>query len=522
MTTTIPVSRRRPFRRVAAKLAAVTLATAVVAGCGGGGGGSDEPVEGGTITVATGQDAIPQLDPGLATFHWEWVLYPLLWDGLTALDEESEVQPAIAESWESNDDFTEWTFQLRDDVTYWDGTPLEADDVVWNIERIIADDNASIANSYLEGTSGASSDGSTVVVTLDRANATLPLAISHLRIIAPDSVDRINEEPMGTGPFMVDSFVPSDSLKLVRNDDYWGEAPTLDGIDFEAVNDTAAGVTALRSGDIDVLWNVPARDAQALEGAADIRIDEPEIPTTNHYLFFDTKTPPFDDPRARQAVAYALDRESVRDTAFSGFGEPSLRNTLIPPDSWAHDDSLTEYEPDLARAKELFEDAGVTEGDTLTWWGIAGAYPEWQTEAQLLQESLEEIGITLKIENNEIGTWVDAFLPLGKEFPGYIVPNQGGDVNDPDYLLDRLTGGTYEGNWRSDELDALAARGTATEDEGERAAIYAEAQQLIDAEAPLVNSVHTAMLTAVRQEVEGLWTSSAGNLQLAHAYRTAP
>lgn len=514
-----------PRRRRSAQTVAVTLAAVALSACNTGGSGTPSPdapggtpQTGGTISVGSGQGAIPQLDPGLATLHWEWVLYPLLWDGLTYLDENSEVQPALAESWTSNENFTEWQFELRDDVEFSNGRALEGDDIVWNIERIIEPENASIAHSYLIAVNGASADGSTVTVSLDEPVVTLPLAISHLRIIAPESLDTINDDPVGTGPFTVASFVPGQALELVRNENYWGEPALLDGINFDAVNDAAAGVTALRSGALDVLWNLPGKEAVALESATDVRIVEPESSGTNHYLFVDNQSPPFDDPRARHALAHSFDRTAVRDTAYSGFGVPAGRNTLIPPGNWAHEESLPEYDLNLDRAAELFEQAGITEGSTLTWWGIAGAYPEWQTEAQLLKANLEEIGINLEIENNEIGTWVDGFLPKGKEFPGYIVPNAGGDVNDPNYLIDRLTGGTFEGNWQSDKLDELAARGAATDDQDERREIYAEAQRLVDEEAPLITSVHTSLLSGVRNEVQGVWTSPAGNLQLDRAH----
>src|SRR5699024_12863872 len=98
-------------------------------------------------------------------------------------------------------------------------------------------------------------------------------------------------------------------------------------------------------------------------------------------------------------------------------------NELVPQASWAFDDSgLEPQEVDLDRAAQLFEEAGVSEGETLTWWGLAGAYPEWNREGQLLQENLAEIGINLKIETQETGTWVDKCVPVGQESPAYIHP----------------------------------------------------------------------------------------------------
>src|SRR5699024_9604692 len=111
-------------------------------------------------------------------------------------------------------------------------------------------------------------------------------------------------------------------------------------------------------------------------------------------------------------LSLALDRESTVEVAYSGFGEPATYNELLPQGSWAFDETtLQSQNTDLQQAAELFDEAGVSAGDTLVWWGIAGAYPEWNSEAQLLQEALAEIDITLDIQNQESGTWVDKFIP---------------------------------------------------------------------------------------------------------------
>lgn len=112
----------------------------------------------GKLVVTTGQGAIPQLDPGLATFQWERVLYPLLWNGLTEVAEDDEVVPGLAESWTSNDDLTSWTFKLRDDVTFTNGREFTSDDVVWNMERVLEGSNTSVASIYLASVTSISAD----------------------------------------------------------------------------------------------------------------------------------------------------------------------------------------------------------------------------------------------------------------------------------------------------------------------------------------------------------------------------
>src|SRR5699024_5045205 len=147
-------------------------------------------------------------------------------------------------------------------------------------------------------------------------------------------------------------------------------------------------------------------------------------------ISMDTTTPPFDDPKAREALSLVLDRGSAVVVAFSGFGEAAMFNELVPQASWAFDDSRLEpQEVELDRAARRYEEARDSEDETLTGWGLAGAYPEWNREEQLLHENLAEIGINLKIENQETDTYVDKFVPVGQEYPGYIIPSAGGDLN---------------------------------------------------------------------------------------------
>lgn len=504
-------------RRAVITLAAGSL---LLAACGSSDGGSGSTgADGGTLTVTTGQGAIPQLDPGLATFQWERVLYPLLWDGLTETSADGEVVPGLAESWEPNDDFTEWVFELRADVTFSNDRELTAEDIVWNVERVIDDSNASLAHTYLGSVADVEAvSDSEVRFVLDEPDSVLPRGLTTLRIIAPESAEEINTDPVGTGPFVVTDFVPDQELHVVRNEDYWGEQPGIEGIDIVTTNDTAAAVTALRSGDVQVLWNLPASDAQPLEGDGTIDLLQAEESTQLHYLSVDTSTAPFDDVRARQALSLALDREGSMNVAYSGFGEPALYNELVPQGSWAFDPSvLAEQDANLEQAAELFAEAGVAEGDTLTWWGLAGAYPEWNSEAQLLQENLAEIGITLAIENQETGTWVDKFVPIGQEYPAHIIPNAGGDLNDPAFIYSRLAGGACECNWSSDEFDELYAQGVLSDDEAERAQVYSRMQEIVTDELPIIISLHAPMITAAQSDVSGIWVAPSGDLRLEDA-----
>lgn len=508
------------------KIAAIALVTAtLLAGCSAGTSGNSAPKkssEGGTLVVSTAQGGIPQLDPGLATLQWERVLYPLLWDGLTETNKKNDVVPGLATKWRHSANLMNWTFTLRDGVQFTNGRKLAPKDIVWNAERTISPDNTSIAHQYLASVKTVTATGDNqVTFSLNTPDATLPLALTALRIIAPESVKVINKKPVGTGPYELKSFVPNQSLTLVPNKAYWGIKPKLNEIDFVASHDSASAVTALRTGNVQVLWNVATADAKALKNDASVKLVQNDQSTQLHYLAVDNTSAPFDNVKARQALSYALDRPTVAKVAFSGFGEPAKYNELVPQKSWAFSsDGLTNYSFDLNKAAQLFSEAGVKKGDVLTWWGIAGSYQEWNSEAQLLQQNLQKIGITLKIQNNEIGTWVNKFVPVGKKYPGYIIPNAGGDLNDPASIYGRLINGACECNYNNAELNTLAAQGRATANKKNRAAIYQKMQKIISSDVPEVFSLHLPVITATRANVTGVWVSPPGDVHLEDATLT--
>ena len=169
---------------------------------------------------------------------------------------------------------------------------------------------------------------------------------------------------------------------------------------------------------------------------------------------------------------------------------------------------------DLAKAKELFAEAGITEGSTLTWWGIAGAYPEWQASGEILQASLKEIGIDLKIENNEIGVWVDKFYPAGKSFPGLVVPNFQSVPPEPAFSMNFLLSGRCECNWNSTEFDDLYKEAIGTVDAAARNAVWAEAQALENAEVPLITPLQVAQVAGASAALQGVRMEGGGQLHL--------
>lgn len=499
--------------------AAVLTAALLTAGCSttppSSGGG--DPIEGGELTVAAAQ-GIPQLNPAIRTFAWEEVLFPLLWNGLTKTDESGEVVGDLAEKWEASDDQMTWTFTLRDGVTFSNGEAFTADDAVAAFQYYLDDGTATQEKNKISMvTDVTASDEKTVVITLAEPIATFPAGIVWVKMIDVDALDTIDRAPIGTGPYVVDKFTPDDSLTLVPNETYFGDAAALDEITIVKAAESTAAVTGLRSGDIDVLWSVPQGDVQGLEAGGDIALVRPDNPSQWPSWEVDTTSAPFDDVRARQALAYATDREAILEAAYSGQGiVSSTNNALGEVNPWFGGD-LTDYSYDLDKAKKLFAEAGVTEGSTLTWWGVAGQYPEWNTSGEILQASLKEIGITLKIDNNDIGTWVDSFYPAGKSFPGYIVPNFQSTPPEPAYSLNFYLEGRCECNWSNADFQQAFGDALGEPDESARKQKWATVQQIINQEVPLIVPLQSTVVTATGTHVDGIWVEGGGQLHLEGA-----
>lgn len=464
-----------------------------------------------SITVAS-TFGIPQLNPVIRTFAWEEALFPLLWNGLTKTSPTGEIEPDLATSWEASDDLLTWTMELRDDVNFSNGKQFTADDVVATFDYYLDEATATQEANKIQAVDDVVAvDTDTVEFRLSEPIAVFPAAIVWVKMLDMDSFDSIDREPIGTGPYTVTEFVPDSSLTLVRNPDYFGDAPAVATIEIEKAADSTAAVTGLRSGEIDVLWSVPAGDVAQFENDEAFSFVRPESPSQWPFWEMDTTSPPFDDVRVRQALAYAVDRELILEAAYSGQGVVSPTNNALGENNQWFASGLTDYSYDLDKARDLFQAAGVTE---LTWWGIAGSYPEWVTSAEILQASLAEIGVTLTIDNNDVGTWVEAFYPAGKSYPGLIVPNFSSTPQEPAFSLNFYLEGRCECNWSNSEFQAAFVSAIGEGDEAARKDKWAVVQQIINEEVPIIVPLQSTVVTVTQSNVSGVWVEGGGQLHL--------
>jgi peptide/nickel transport system substrate-binding protein len=476
----------------------------------------------GTLKVGAAQ-GIPQLNPVIRTFAWEEVLFPLLWNGLTKWTPAGGTAPDIATSWVGAKDSKTWTFKLRSGVNFSNGDPLTADDVVKTFHYYLDPKTVSQEKNRIDMVKSVTAvDPATVLFRLKTANALFPTAIINVKIVKTDDLANFSKNPITTGPYKVAAFVPDSSVSLVRNDGYFGTKAKLDKIEIVKAADPTAATAALLSGDLDVMWGLPALQAKKVtdDPGGSVKLVTPRAASQSPFWEADTTSPPFDNVKNRQALAYAIDRETILKTAFAGLGVVSPTNTLLSVNNPSYGApagaKLTNYSYNLAKAKKLFAEGGLKAGSTLTWWSTP-ALPEFQTQGLILQASLAKIGIKLVIKDNEIATWVAKFYPGGKKFPGLIVPNANSGPVEAAYNFNFYLPKRCECNWSPPEFNKLYSQAIQTADPKKRIQAWHQVQAVENREVPIWVPLQAQIASAVRNTVTGAWVEGGGQLHIESA-----
>lgn len=487
-------------------LAAVGAAAALIAaGCSAQSGADD----GDTLTYALG-DEPDAFNPALVDEHLDPVT-EMVFRGLTAHDADNEVVPALAESWEISDDERSYTFSLREGVTWHDGEPFTADDVVFTIEAV-RDGDLPTSNKYADVEDVRAEGGDTVVVELSEpapalldnlSNGILP---EHL--LADKGIDDpgFGENPVGTGPFELDEWKHGEYATLSAFDDFYGGAPGLDGVTIAYVPDAAARLIRLRNGEVDAAYLEPSQaDGFDVDGYRAER-----FPTADYRgILFNMADDRFADPGPRTAMNYAVDRDAVIDSVLHGFGSPAHG----PLDKSGFDSDAAEYSFDPDRVEEIMEDDGyelngdgVWEKDGEPYAFDLTTFAEDGVRASMIEvlaTQLREQGFdaTADPQPRDAVKWdeLDAFL-IGWGTPYDPDTSLFGPFHSSEALAE---GGSNYGSYADDDADAALEAGRSTNDEDERAEAYADFQEAIAEDPPYVFVSYLDAVNAVPENLEG-------------------
>jgi peptide/nickel transport system substrate-binding protein len=467
-----------------------------------------------TTLVLGSTQGIPQLNPITRTFAFDQTLYPLLWSGLTKYTPDGSVVPDLATSYKANKEATVWTFNLQPKAKFSDGTPLDAKAVKASFDYARDPKTVTQEATKLNIITSITTSGNKITFNLNSPNAMFAEGMAWVKIIKVSEVASFNKNPSTSGPYKVASFTPNVSLIMVPNTNYFGKKPNLTQIKYVKAADVTAAVTALRTGDIDIMYELPLSDAVPLAKDKSLKIIRAAISSMAVTWEFDLTSAPFNNIKARQAVAYSVNRAQILKAAYYGFGTVSTYNTIVADKSpWncGAAGGLTTYNYDPAKAKALFAEAGLTK---FTWWGVSGALPEFDAMGQVLQASLKEIGITMDIQNSEVGTWAAKFYPAGKTYPGLLLPNYQSVPSEPGFSMNFLLSGRAESNWNNTTFDALYKKAIGTLDKKARKAVWCDALKLENAQLPLITPFVFSVLHAAKANVMGAWVEGGGQLHL--------
>jgi peptide/nickel transport system substrate-binding protein len=470
-----------------------------------------QPRYGGVLRVGMQGDPV-NLDPHLSNATLTRNMMENVYDTLIMFNASLEIVPGLAESWSASDDGLRWTFNLRE--AFWhDGQPVTADDVAFSINRIKDPATGSPrANNFAAVDSIDVIDERTVVFNLARPFTPLLafLAASN-NVIVPrhvvEQVGKLETTVLGSGPFRFVEWLPGTRMVLERFDQYWGRdeagnsLPYLDGITFTFWPDPTARTTAILTGDVDWIEYVPAADVRLLEADRNVEVTGGLVAGFRS-LQFNAAAAPFDDPRVRQAMAYAIDEQAVVDLALFGTGGVVATGTTIPAGNYYAVERSPYTGRDLERARALLAEAGYPNGFTFDLY-ITSTYDFLRDPAEVIQSNLADIGVTATIVMED---WT-IYLPRVTQEKRYQATILGSSAQtDPDQYLytpfHSTSGGNYY-NFVDARVDELLVAGRAEADPVKRRAMYLEAQERILELAPHVFLFHSAQYSANRPNVEG-------------------
>ena len=452
------------------------------------------------LTVAL-QLEPPHLDPtSAAAGAIDSVLYSNVFEGLTRFASDGSIIPGLAKSWEISEDGTSYTFHLNAGVTFHDGTSMDAEDVKFSLDRARGEDSANAQKALFAGITDVSVvDPLTVKVSLEAANGSFlfNMAWGDAVIVAPETIENIKTNPVGTGAFQFSNWVQGDRIELTRNADYWGTPAALESATFKFISDPTAAFAAMMAEDVDAFVNFPAPE-NLPQFEADPRFQVIVGSTEGEtILSTNNKMPPLDNVKVRKAIAHAIDRQAIIDGAMFGVGTPI--GTHFAPH---HPDYLdltanSAYDPDLA--KQLLAEAGFENGFETTLKLPPPSYA--RRGGEIIAAQLRAVGIQTEISNLEWAQWLEQVF-RGKDYGLTIVshtePMDIGIYARPDYYF----------QYDNPAFQTLMSDLRSQSDPATRSAMLQKAQTIISEDYVNGFLFELAVPTVANAKIRGLWENA--------------
>ncbi|MFJ8820128.1 ABC transporter substrate-binding protein [Amycolatopsis thermoflava] len=499
-------TRRETLRYAAATALGLSAGIPLLGGCSIGSqapaanGGQPPAQPTGTLRVAHLGDPT-SLDPSIAG---NAVSLPIvshnIYESLLGFNgDTSELVGVLAERWESSPDGRQWTFYLKDGVTFHDGAPLTSS-AVKKTFQYYSRSGAQWAVLLPPNATYDDSDPRVIRISSPASFPDLGRNATLIRMISPNLVDRgpeaVNKTPTGTGPFRFESYTTAKSIVLTANRQYRGPGPYLEGLQFQIIPDASARVAALRSGSVDLVYNVPPSDAAALKTASNLAVTEKPLWRVGQLIIF-TKHQPVDNLALRRAIAHAIDKEAIVNSILRGVGR--RQDNILPEGIYGYRQPATQYPYDLDKARQFLAQSGLPSPVEIeAVWSPELGENIGRVE-QAISGMLSQIGVTMKATQIPFAE-VTKVIVDPKTKPYHAVAGE----------LGWLTGGPlffatkyFQRTSEFDAMNDLNTRMLSTPDGPERLQLMADLQELFAQQLPAIPLYNSIQVDAYSNAVQG-------------------
>lgn len=477
-------------KRALLLLAAIAMLPASLCGCTGGTGHSgDDPASaqsgelpnGNSVTVGIAQD-LSNLDPQLAkTAGIREVLFNIF-EGLVKAGPDGTLIPAVASDYELSKDATTYTFTLREGVTFHDGKPVTAEDVVYSLERCAGSENDGkpLVSAFSAVQSIEAPDENHVVVTLKEPGLEFINSMTAA-IIPKGSGPSITDTMTGTGPFKFVSYAAQDSLVMEKYDGYWNQekAASLDKVTFKIVPDVNAMVIGLKGGTLDMVIHLPNTLESQVRDGFTVHEDTMKLVQA---LYLNNAVKPFDNELVRQAMYYAIDVDEIIQFVCDGAGVPTGTSMYPAKERYFVPGLAEKYPHDVGKARELLAQAGYPDGFEMSIT-VPSNYAQHMETAEVIIEQLKQAGITASLVPVEWESWVSDVY-RGRDFQATVCGIAADDMTAREMLVRYMSDNQKNFiNFADEEFDGAVAQAMAAADEEEQTRLYKRAEEILNEKA---------------------------------------
>ena len=479
------------------------------------------------ITVAVNANFI-SLDPHNLSDTLSGTAVATMYEALFSYNDDMTLKPTLASDYTISEDGLVYTIKIREGIKFQDGTPLNADAIKFNFDRVMDEKNNLRRRRNFVAVDRVETNGEyEIKIILKQPFAPMLNRIASLRMISPAALQKYGAQgiitnPVGTGQYTYVNWTQGDKLTVRKNENYWGEKPNVDTITFRPVMENGARIAMLQTGEADFIYPMPTEQVKRIENSKDIEVVK-GFSTITRYVTLNTTKDIFSDKKVRQAINYAVNKKAYAGVVKSGYLVPL---TSPVPAALEYHVDLTPYTYNLEKAKELMKEAGYQNGFKATIWGSNNT--EDMKGMQFIHQQLAQIGIDVEVMPMEEGTLSSSIYNVQKPEDATINMWY---VNWSSFDIDGATKNLFHSKftppvsantayYNNPKVDELLEKGATEVDSKKRGEIYAELQKTIWEDAPWIFLGSDELVSAKRKTTKGVYVMPDGSINFTQADTT--